>query len=298
MRLYYYKRKYDSGFVYRTVDLGCYIVNSNDFTGHQKRKVITTLPHVSDFFRYGDSLFEYNTKTNVIKPFMTDQVTDSAKVFMLPKASLYGPKLPYSNQLIRLNGEFGFIYNYTVKKQVFPSFVDTFPFIVTIDSIKNKRIGRYPPLYYKEEMRFDDTYLTVDKTGNIYYVHSGFDSVYKIDSKGQVICQNVLYNFPKRDSYKPAKKQDIAFVRKYEAMNEKNCNIRLCQNKHIVVIKQLAQLSVLDKPAYRFFIFNTSLEKLFVSDALTDIIPVVIENDKGFLLMDKNFKKIFCYELP
>jgi hypothetical protein len=300
IRSFYYKKKNDSGFVYRTLALGCYTLSSSSFTGHEKRKTISTLPDVSDIFKYGDCIYEYNTKTKMVKPFMTDKaLPDSSKIYMLSKAGDYNPMLPFnSNRLIEQNGQLKFIYNYSAKKSKKPNFVDISPFIIVTDSNQYEKIGRYPPVFFEEELGTNDTWFDIDSNNNIFYVHACFDSVYKINIKGEELCRSILHQYPKRDKYSPPKTGDLAYDRNYRLMNEQNESLFLLNNKYVIVIKQLARKKIIEKPAYKIFIFNTNLEKLYVEVLNEDIFPGSIPNNNGFLLITRDLKKSFRYELP
>ncbi len=294
----YYCTENDSGFIYKTGDFTYYLLRNSTFTRHEKRYQFLPLNPLVDIFKYGDSLYTYNTKTNVVKPLFGGETTDSSYVFRLPSSSPYMPRTPYSAQLIKLNGQFGFLYNYSLTKKTNPNYADSTPFLITIDSTRQYKLGRYPPVFYKQFMQFNVAAYTIDSSSNIYYVYQGFDSVYKINSKGQELARGLLHEYPKRDVYKTGDEDNIAYIRKYEHTNEKNYHIALWRNRYVLVIKQLAANTVLEKQRYKLFVFNTNLEKLYAAEMPNDIVASITLNNKGFIVFDKNLRKVYCYELP
>jgi hypothetical protein len=300
MKLSYYKTKADSGFVYRTRDVGCYTVSNNTFTNHASRKVVTSLSYRADFFKYGDSLYAYNYQTHILKPFITSNTADSFTLYPLPKDCEYISSMPFgSNGLLKQNGQFRFVYNYCPKKGKSPNYIDKHPFLIVTDSNQLYKFGNYPEIFFKEELQASEAYFTVDSSSNIFYMHPWLDSLYKISSSGEYIKRTVLHQFPKRGKVSPPSPGDIAYIRTYEYTNEKNIGIiAICQNKYVVIIKCLAAKKVLDKPVYKLFVFNTDLQKLYQAEIHHEVHPVPAPNNKGFLLFASNFSTIYYYELP
>jgi hypothetical protein len=297
VRLTYYKEKNDSGFIYRTQSDAVYIIHNNTFTNHNKRIAIDSLEGDCKFFNHGSLLYNYNTATHTIKPFFKNFSADSNILYPMPSAGAYGSIFP-DGVLVREMDRFEFVYNYYSNKSKGPNYIDSSPLMIITDSNQYRKVGRYPPVFYKEEVGSDETYFTVDSSNNIYYVHPCFDSVYKMNTKGEELCRGILHQYPQRKKYDPPKTGDLAYDRNYRVTNEKNENVSICQEKYVVVVKQLAAKQVLSKQRYKIFIFNTNLEKLHTIEMPMSIIPQAFPNNNGFLIFSADFKKIFRYELP
>lgn len=299
VRLFYFNNGKDSGYVYRTMDLGCYMVRNQLFMDHKNRETIRSLPTVSDIFEYGQQIFAYNTKTNAISPFLlTPGIADSNMLFSLSKESAFKPKTPLDSRLlIKDGGALRFVYNYSLNKASQPNNVAKAPFLIVTDSNEVRQFGHYPAVFFKEELRDSHANFVIDTFNHIYYVFPWLDTVYKINTKGQELGKALLHQYPKRDVYKMPKPGDLAYIRKYEAMNEKNIDIFICRNKYVVVIKQMAAERVTDKQQYKVFVYNTNLEKLYTGE-VGEAVYGGIPNNKGFLLISKDYKKIISYELP
>jgi hypothetical protein len=296
-RITYYKNKNDSGFIYRTQTDSSYIIHNNTFTNHHKRIALTTFNSYCYFFSHGDSLYNYNIATNIIKPFLKESTADSNTLYPMPSTNAYGSIFP-DGVLAKENGKFVLVYNYYWNKSKAPNFIDSSPLMVITDSNQYRKIGRFPAIFYKEEVGSHETYFTVDGLDNIFYIHPCFDSIYKINTNGEELCRGILHQYPKRDKYAPPQKGDLAYKRNYLMTNEKNLNVSICQEKYVVVVKQLASKEVISEQRYKIFIFNTHLEKLYVEEFPFAIIPKAFPNNNGFLIFSADFKKNFRYELP
>ncbi len=296
IQIEYYKKQNDSGFIYRTQSGAVYIIHNNTFTNHQKKIALDPVESNIIFLNYRGSLYNYNTATNMLKPFFKEFTADSSILYSMPGRGTYGSIFP-DGMLVKEMDRFELIYNYYSNKAKGPNFIDSSPLMLITDSNQYRKIGRYPPLFYKEEVGSHETYFTVDDSGNIYYVHPSFDSVYKVNTKGEELCRGILHQYPKRDKYNPPKTGDLAYDRNYRVTNEKNQNLSICQEKYVVAVKQLAAKQVISKQHYKIFIFNKNLEKLYVAELPFDIIPQAFPNNNGFLIFSADFKKIIRYEL-
>ncbi len=297
MRLYYTICNGDTGFVYRNLDLSTYFVPDFLFADHRARKSIDSISPKSDIYFYHDSLFEYNTETKELISLNPGKRNLFARLHTIKQLNNYLPMLPYSAQIIKYQGHYCFIYNYQLIKTKQLNFLDSSPFLIVTDSLKFIKLGQYPSYLHKEKTRLTETFFLVDSISNIYYFHSGYDSVYKINTEGTILARGVLHDSPVREKFKPSKDGDLAYIRKYEAGNEKNIALSLMQNKYLVVLKRLAEPDLLKPKKYKYFIFDKALNKLFADTVRHTITPYVLSTANGFLLFSENFKETYNYEV-
>lgn len=297
MRAYYAAINGDTGFACRTLDLATYFLPDYTYQNQAVRRPIANVSPSSDIYSYNDSIYEYDTESKYLYNLL-NRGEPTGKLYTLKGSDKYIPTLPYSAQLIEYGKKPVFLYNYQLKKTGRINYLDTAVFIAVIDSVNTVKFGRYPAILHKQSTRLTETYYCIDSNASIYYAHSGYDSIYKIDIQGRISARSVLHDFPARVKYEPQKSGNLAYTRKYEASNEKNCRITLCFNKYIVVLKKLAEPNLLEIPRYKYFVFNTSLDKLYCDTIWYNIIPVLLPTKDGFLIFQKEFKNIYHYVLP
>jgi hypothetical protein len=297
MRAYYSVLKDDTGFICRTLDLKTYFLPDYTYQNQGKRIPIENVSPSSDIYSYKDSIYEYDTESKYLYNLLNKD-EPRGKLYTLKGSDKYIPTMPYSAQLVEYQNRPVFLYNYQLKKTNRVNYFDTSVFIAVIDSFNTVRVGKYPAILHKQKSEFTETYYCIDRANNIYYTHSGYDSIYKIDINGRILKRNVLHDFPTRVRYNPKKPGDLAYSRKYEASNEKNCRIVVCFNKYIIVLKKLAEPNLLEPPKYKYFVYNTDLEKLHCDTIRHNIIPVILPTKDGFLIFQKEFKYLYHYVLP
>jgi S-adenosylmethionine:diacylglycerol 3-amino-3-carboxypropyl transferase len=158
-------------------------------------------------------------------------------------------------------------------------------------------LGKYPASFFLSYIHLRETPYTVDSMNNIYYVHSSYDSIYKMNIRGVIMQKNQIHECPKRKEYKEKDLTNLTYLRNYLATTENNVSILNINNAYIVVLKKLAQANVLDKPTYKYFVFTMDLEKKYSDTIRHQIFPKLYNCKNGFFVIAENLDRIIEYEI-
>jgi hypothetical protein len=297
VRCYYYKVKNDSGLILRNLDLSCWKLKSTMLNQFIAKQSVKGLSSDADIYQFNNSIFSYNTVNYCLENLFVKGISDSP-LYSLKNHYSYLQIIPFSAKLVRENKRFHLLYNYEEKSSKKINALDSSIFLYITSSKQVKKIGKYPKSFHTEKLRFTETYFDVDSMSNIYYVHASYDSVFKIDINGVTQNRGIIHEVVDRSPYKQKEIGDLVYVRKYEHESEKNISLKIIQNKYIVILKKLAEKNLMKDPLYKYFIYDTELNKVCADTIKQNIIPNLFETKNGFFVISKNVDKFFSYELP
>lgn len=269
-----------------------FFVKGFDSASLAARKVYALTARRGNYItHWRDSLYIYNTDSNTLQC-GPSRFENLPSLKTLPQFySKTGGYYPLYNY----QGQPKLMYNYAPWKEKSVNFLDTTAFLIQTGPGSFMKAGRYPNDLRYKRTRYTMTTWDIDGAMNIYFAHEGEDKVYKMDTGFKVVAACELDKYPKRERFID-KGGDLAYIRKYEQLNDRTCWTAVWNNKYIIVMKEPGTEKVLDKKQFRFFVFDTSLNKLYRETVPYDVLQTVFLTETGFLLFTKTLDKYITYD--
>lgn len=160
------------------------------------------------------------------------------------------------------------------------------------------KTGFYPRKFFESKKYYTGTLFDVDSMSHIFFTYELNDSIFKTDMNGQRIKAGVLHDNPRFIQFKWKKEQDLAYVRKYSHETEMNKRLHVLDSNRILVIKKLAGNNLMEKPVYKYFLFDQNLQKLYADTIRHGVYPNFSYKYKnGFILLSDSLSKAYYYEI-
>jgi hypothetical protein len=158
------------------------------------------------------------------------------------------------------------------------------------------KIIKYPKCYEKCSINGYQSMLLVNNEA-IYCVFKKHDDIFKFNFKGNLIGSNQIAHNCKLEEFDKAKKQNLAYVRKYQLLGENNCQILMNNKGHLLLIKKLKSGALSDPSSYQGFIFNEKLQQLASVSLQHTVYPFTTFNyGNGFLLFQEKLATALYYD--
>lgn len=292
LRVFPVHQKSDSLFVVKTLSANSYYTKDLSEFWNSKNERIKTIADSSDLFWYKNAVLQFNVETNQLKSLSGSLLYT---ISSLRNNQQYFSTLPYSRQLIEFNGKISFLYQYCLYKSSNQNLYDSSMFLIVTGPDSVYKFGSYLPAMKNKLLIDKEIYFAVDHDNNIVYVHSGVDTVYKINTKGVVLSKSILKPEIKRGEVNKSKLTDLAWKRKYAARNLKNCKLAILRNGHIVLLRKLPGDSIIGKKRYQLLIFDDNLKQIYNGESLEEVYPLIVLSHKGFYLLSSNGTVLYEY---
>jgi hypothetical protein len=192
------------------------------------------------------------------------------------------------------------IFNYGMLNSPKTGYLDKKSNLLVIEEETGKvlKAGYYPDNFFKSKKYLTGSVFDVDKAGNLYYTYELNDSIFKSDMYGNILTRNALHKNPSFSKFNWSKEKDLAYVRKYSSETEINTSIRVLQNKYVFVLKKLPGKTVLEKPKYKYFLYDNNLRIKYADTLRHGCYAKFISDYKnGFLLLSDSLNKAYYYEI-
>jgi hypothetical protein len=276
-----------NGIVYQSK--GEFLLNKNNIDSFKNITIN------SNIYTHNNKIYQYDFNKHQLSNLLTNSFVDS--FYSIDKFSDFTSfSRPSRAKLIKIDNGYGFIVNYQPVKVINKNFIDTHPLIILYKK-SYKKIGTYPKEFFTKRIEFNETFFDVDSSNYIYYAHESFDSIYKIDVNGKPIAQSVINPNIARAEFPSNKNGDMAFLRKFESESDRNLIINVWNNKYVIVIKKMSKEKILENNKYKLYIYDTNLNKLFCDIINEDIVPFLINSNKGVYFFTNGLKNIISYEI-
>jgi hypothetical protein len=158
------------------------------------------------------------------------------------------------------------------------------------------KIIKYPECYEHCNINGYQSAVLV-KDQSIYCVFKKHDEVFQFDLEGNLIANSVMLHDCKLEEFDKGKKDNLAYVRKYQLLGEYNCQILINDKKDLMVIKKLKSEELSDQSGYEVFIFNANLEQCASVNLNRTLYPfTTFTYREGFLLFQEKLAAAFYYD--
>lgn len=165
--------------------------------------------------------------------------------------------------------------------------------------IKCKMIGKYPSDFFKRRNYYTSSVFDIDMEENIIMTYELNNSIYKIDSYGNVLKESKVYLENSFLKFDWSKERDLSYVRKYSFATEKNIHLKCLDSNNNILIKQLPGNTILSNIKYQYIILDKNLKVRYTDNINFSCYPkMVMKYQNGFLLFNDHLTKAYYYEIP
>lgn len=290
----------DGSFFFTDTANNLFYLKNNSFLNLFSKKLIENI-NSNVLFKTPKNFIVYNKKLQQGR--LIEKQSDKFKLSAGALNIVYPIPTEYYNMdknqtvLIERKGELNFLFNYGVWEKKNINYLDTNIFFFITSKHKINKIGKYPELFFNNYVHLREAQYAIDSNNFIYYIHTSFDSIYKIDYDGKILNAGEIHSCPTMSKYEEKDLTNLTYLRNYLATTESNVSILVVKNKYIVTLKKLAQKKVTDKPLYKYFVFSQNLDKIYNDTIRSYIFPKLLEYKDGFFLITETADKILEYEI-
>jgi hypothetical protein len=165
--------------------------------------------------------------------------------------------------------------------------------------IKAKRVKKllpFPECYNSCYLHNENVSVVVD-TNKVLGLFSYFDLFSEVNIQSNAISQHELPWGEKFAEYDRNEIRNLAYVRKYEALNELNVNLFLLKDKSVIVVQRLSKKKISDPFQYRYFHFDLKSQPVSFGMLPESILNgLTIPYKSGFIVFNDSLSKSYYYE--
>lgn len=167
---------------------------------------------------------------------------------------------------------------------------------INIITQQKNKILPFPNCYNRCYIR--DTKSSIDfYHGNVFCIYNRFDSVYKYNLTKRNYHQAIIQHHCKFFDFDKTKKEDLAYIRTVDAINEVNLNLCISDGGIIGIVKKKGRLDFRDEVKLELHYFTANLDYVGYSDVPVFAHPYAFFSlGNEFLLFSEAFAKIIFYE--